>query len=198
MSAGGTAPLRTLLRTLPAEFPGALIVARHTSVSGVLPELIRYWSPHHVVEAESGMRLESGVIYVCPGQHHLVVNPDGTLTISNKEKVAFVRPSIDWMFESAAAAYGPRAIAIVLSGANADGARGARAIQRAGGLVLAQALETCEFPQMTSAALQFGTVTAQLAPEDMAPWLLERMNRVNQQYANVWADPFSFPASGAE
>lgn len=197
MSAGGTAPLRTLLRTLPAPFPGALIVARHTSISGVLPELIKFWTPHRVVEVESGMRLISGVIYVCPGQRHIIVNPDATLSLSTKEKLAFVRPSLDWMFESAAGTYGARATAILLSGANGDGARGAQAIRRAGGLVLVQAPETCEYPQMPRAALGMGSASAELAPENIAPLLLERVAKVNSEYSNAWADPFECPSMEA-
>jgi two-component system chemotaxis response regulator CheB len=191
LSAGGTVPLRTLLTALPRDFPGALVVARHTGVSKVLPELMRYWAPHPVFEANSGMRLEEGGVYVCPGGHHLIVTPEGTLKLAIKERIAFVRPSIDWLFESAAGAYGARATGVLLSGANGDGARGARALKRAGGVVLVQAPKLCEYPEMPLAALQAGAVSAELAPEDMAPFLIGRMHRVKHQYPQGWADPFA-------
>jgi two-component system chemotaxis response regulator CheB len=197
LSAGGFEPLRTLLCSLPTGFPGALVVARHTARSRSLPKLIRRWTRHPVVEAASGVRLDAGVVYLCPAQRHIVVTPDGTLQVSSKERVAFVRPSIDWLFESAAGAYGSRATAVLLSGANADGARGAYAIRRVGGLVLVQAMQTCEHPQMSAAALRAQAVSAELAPEDIAPVVLDRIRDIERQYRDAWTDPFASDSDAA-
>lgn len=190
MSAGATQPLRAFLQALPLGFPGVLVLARHASAQVLLPDLIRYWTRHEVLEAFSGSPLQQSVIHVCPGDRHIVVNPDATLTLSQRERVEFVRPSIDWLFESAAGAYGERASAIVLSGANRDGARGAACVQRARGVVLIQAPHTCEFPQMPLAAARAATVSAQLTPEELAVVLMERMTTVTRQFPNAWAEPF--------
>jgi two-component system chemotaxis response regulator CheB len=86
------------------------------------------------------------------------VNPDGTLTLAQSELVHFVRPSADLLFESVAASYKERAIAVVLTGTGSDGTMGVQAIKKMGGTVLAQDEATAEFFGMPGAAIQTGSV----------------------------------------
>ena len=95
-------------------------------------------------------RSTPGNVYVAPADYHLLVE-DGYFSLSTDAPVRFSRPSIDVTFESAADAYGERAVGVVLTGANADGARGLRRIADRGGLALVQTPATAESPAMPAA-----------------------------------------------
>jgi two-component system chemotaxis response regulator CheB len=109
-----------------------------------------------VKQAAEGDRFLPGTVHVAPPDRHLLVNPDGTLSLSRTELVHFVRPSADLLFESVAAAAKQRAIAVVLTGTGADGNMGVRAIKKMGGTVVVQNEQTSEFFGMPSAAIQTG------------------------------------------
>jgi two-component system chemotaxis response regulator CheB len=111
-----------------------------------------------VKQAEEGDQLCSGIVYIAPPKRHLLVNPDGTLSLTQSELVHFVRPSADLLFESVAASYKERAIAVVLTGTGSDGAMGVQAIKKMRGTVIAQNEETAEFFGMPGAAIQSGSV----------------------------------------
>jgi two-component system chemotaxis response regulator CheB len=111
-----------------------------------------------VKQAEEGDQLCSGIVYIAPPNRHLLVNPDGTLSLTQSELVHFVRPSADLLFESVAASYKERAIAVVLTGTGSDGAMGVQAIKKMRGTVIAQNEETAEFFGMPGAAIQSGSV----------------------------------------
>jgi two-component system chemotaxis response regulator CheB len=122
-------------------------------------------------ERRDGDRLERGTAYVAPPNRHLLVNPDGTLPLSQSELVHFVRPSADLLFESAAASYRERAIAVVLSGSGRDGAMGVKAIKKTGGTVIVQDERTSEFFGMPEAAQQTGMADFVLPLHEIAPAL---------------------------
>src|SRR5205823_8984090 len=125
-----------------------------------------------VAHAEDGRRLEPGHVYLAPPDRHLLVNRDGTISLTQTELVNFVRPSADLMFESVAAAYGERAIAVVLTGSGHDGAMGVTAIKQRGGTVIAQDEASSEFFGMPSAAITTGAVDFVLPLGDIAPKLV--------------------------
>ena len=111
-----------------------------------------------VKQAAEGESLCPGTVYIAPPNRHLLVNPDGTLSLSQSELVHFVRPSADLLFESVAASYRERAIAVVLTGTGSDGTMGVEAIKKMNGTVIAQDRETSEFFGMPSAAIHSGRV----------------------------------------
>jgi hypothetical protein len=111
-----------------------------------------------VKEAEQGDQLRPGTVHIAPPNRHLLVNPDGTLSLTQSELVHFVRPSADLLFESVAASYKHRAIAVVLTGTGSDGTMGVQAIKKMGGTVIAQDEATSEFFGMPNAAIQTGNV----------------------------------------
>jgi len=100
--------------------------------------------------------MRPGAIYIAPPNNHLLINGDGTLSLSQAELVHFVRPSADLLFESVAASYKDHAIAVVLSGSGVDGQMGVQAIKKMGGTVIVQDRQTSEFVGMPDAALQTG------------------------------------------
>jgi len=111
-------------------------------------------------------------VYIAMPDRHLLVNSDGTLSLSPSELVHFVRPSADMLFKSVAASYGDRAIAVVLTGTGTDGAMGAQTIKKMGGKVIVQDEETAEFSGMPSAALKATDVDFVLPLEEIATCLI--------------------------
>ena len=125
-----------------------------------------------VVHGEEGTQLEPDHVYLAPPDRHMLIKRRGTLTLTDSELVNFVRPSADLLFESVAAAYGDRAIAVVLTGSGHDGALGVSAIKQRGGTVVAQDEASSEFFGMPSAAIKTGAVDFVLPLEEMAPTLI--------------------------
>ncbi|GAU86427.1 chemotaxis protein CheB [Bosea sp. BIWAKO-01] len=139
-SAGALEALSVILPALPAGFRLPVIVVVHVPPNrrSMLAELFDAKCRIPVREAEDKEPIEAGTVYFAPPDYHLLVEMDRCLSLSSDEPVLFSRPSIDVLFESAADAYGPALIAIVLTGANQDGANGMRAIVKAGGTALVQ------------------------------------------------------------
>ncbi len=168
-SAGGVFALGDILRRLPGDIPAVVVCVQHLDPRhrSLMPQVLGRRSALPIFQAENGMRLERGNVYLAPPDHHLLVNRDGTVTLTQTELVNFVRPSADLLFESVAAAYGERAIAVVLTGAGKDGAIGVTAIKQRGGTVIAQDEASSEFFGMPSAAIRTGTVDFVLSLDEV-------------------------------
>nr|MBA3749168.1 chemotaxis protein CheB [Solirubrobacterales bacterium] len=122
---GGLEAIERVLEPLPGDFPAAVVIAQHRRVGSdaALVELLRLHCELKVCEAEDKQALGPGVVLVAPPDYHLLVEP-GTVALSVDELVHFSRPSIDVLLQSAGDNYGDRAVGVVLTGANADGAAG--------------------------------------------------------------------------
>ena len=107
----------------------------------------------------------------------MLVNGDGTLSLSQSELVHFLRPSADLLFESVAATYKDRAIALVLTGTGSDGAMGIEAIKKMGGTVIIQDVKTAEFAGMPSAAINTGNVDFILPLDEISSTLVSLVMR---------------------
>lgn len=173
-SAGGVTALRDLLGALPPDFPVPIVAVQHLDRRHrtVLAQVVARKSPLQVKLAEDREKVAPGVVYMAPPDHHLLVASDGVLTLSQSELVHFLRPSADLLFESVAAAYGPRVVACVLTGTGNDGAMGVTAVKSQGGTVIAQDPETAEFPGMPKAAVDTGKVDFVLSLEEIAPVII--------------------------
>jgi two-component system chemotaxis response regulator CheB len=136
-SAGAVEALGVLLPALPATLCVPVLVVVHVpgNRQSLLAELFAPKCPLPVREAEDKQPLGEGAIWFAPPGYHLLVERDHSLSLSIDELVNFSRPSIDVLFESAADVYKDRLLALVLTGANHDGAAGAAAVQAAGGLI---------------------------------------------------------------
>lgn len=151
---GGLDALSRLVRGLPAGFSIPLIVIQHRGrdsqplLAGLLQDVTRL----RVIEPDDKEPLRPGHVYVAPADYHLLVDADH-LTLEVDAPVRFSRPSIDVTFASAADTFGSRVIGVVLTGANADGARGLRCIADHGGKAIVQDPESAEMPVMPRAAL---------------------------------------------
>ncbi len=173
-SMGGMQALQTIFETLPDDFPLPITVVQHryrTSNEG-LPAFLRRHTKLEVVDTVDKQWIRPGTVYLAPANYHLLVER-GELSLSVDEKVEYSRPSIDVLFESAADAYGPGVIGVVLTGANADGARGAARIKKRGGFVIAQDPRTAESPAMPQAAIDAARVDRILPLDRIGPFLIE-------------------------
>lgn len=152
---GGLAALRTLVSGLPESLGMAVAIVqhRHKDSDHLLRTLLQEGSPLTVCEVEDKMPIEQGTVYVAPPDYHTLVEP-GHFSLSTEAPVRYSRPSIDVTFSSAADSYGHRAVGVVLTGANADGAEGLRCISDRGGLAIVQDPATAESPVMPRAAAQ--------------------------------------------
>ena len=145
-----------------------------TSIPVIAASSSRSWADDRTLRVSTvveGTALEPATIYVAPPGLHLLVNPDGTLSLSKAELVHFVRPSADLLFESAAASFTDRVIAVVLTGTGEDGANGVRAVKTMGGTVLAQDEATSAYFGMPRAAIETGCVDFVLPLDEIAECL---------------------------
>ncbi|MES1205984.1 MAG: chemotaxis protein CheB [Pseudomonadota bacterium] len=153
-SLGGLAAIETLLKGLPASFRCPLVIVQHRRAGedGRLRDLLQRHSSAPVIEPEDKEPLLPGRVYLAPAGYHLLVEPR-SVALSLDAPVIFARPSIDVLFESVADAFGPGGMAVMLTGANEDGAAGAVAVKRAGGRVYVQDPATAESPAAPRAVL---------------------------------------------
>jgi two-component system chemotaxis response regulator CheB len=173
-SAGGIAALSEILGSLPAEFPASIVVVQHLDPRhrSLMADILRRRTALNVVQAAEGDRIRAGTVYIAPPDRHLLVNANGTLSLSHSELVHFVRPSADLLFESVAASYRTRAIAVVLTGTGSDGSMGIGAIKKMGGTVVAQDQASAEFSGMPGAAIRSGNSDFVLPLDEIAPALV--------------------------
>ena len=169
-SAGGITALNRVLPALPADFPVPVVIVQHLDPrhQTIIAEVLGRRAKMPVQLADEGDHAEPGTIYIAPPDRHLLVGPEGTLTLTRSELVHFVRPSADLLFESVAASYGPRAIACVLTGSGSDGAMGASAVKSRGGTVIAEDPELAEFKGMPEAVVASGAVDFVLPLDEIA------------------------------
>ena len=139
-SAGALEALSSILPDLPgaAAYPIFVVVHLPPNKRSVLAEIFDKKCRLRAVEAEDKEPVEAGVIYFAPPNYHLLLEGRTHIALSSEEEVLFSRPSIDVAFESAADAWGNRLTAVVLTGANQDGAQGLQSVARAGGTAIVQ------------------------------------------------------------
>jgi two-component system chemotaxis response regulator CheB len=173
-SLGGMKAMRVILPLLPRTFPGTLaaVLHRHREADDSLIHLLRQESSLPVNEVVDKEPISPGRVYLAPPDYHLLVEPTN-FSLSTDDPVQYARPSIDVLFESAADIFGSDVIALVLTGANQDGARGAARIQERGGLVLVQDPETAESPVMPKSALEATGIRQVYSLEKMVALLVE-------------------------
>ena len=139
-SAGGVQALLQILPSLPASYPLPVLIVVHVPPDrdNALVSLFQARCQIQVREAEDKEPVLPGVVYFAPSDYHLLVEKDGTLSLSSDELVNHSRPSIDVLLESAADAFGNELVGVILTGANDDGARGLQAVVEAGGVAIVE------------------------------------------------------------
>jgi two-component system chemotaxis response regulator CheB len=174
-SAGAVEALSIILPSLTRGFQLPIIVVVHLPADrrSAMADLFRAKCALDVREAEDKEEIVAGTIYFAPPDYHLLVEADRNFSLSCDAPVLFSRPSIDVLFESAADAYGPKLVGIVLTGANGDGARGLKAIIEAGGEGIVQSPSSAFSSAMPEAALGMSPSARSMTLEAIATYLAE-------------------------
>jgi two-component system, chemotaxis family, protein-glutamate methylesterase/glutaminase len=180
-SSGGFAVLQQLVRDLPADLPAALFVVWHVSPDshGVLPAALNRAGALPVGHAVDGESIAPGRIFVAPPDRHLLVER-GRVRVTRGPKEHRFRPAVDPLFRSAAFAYGPRVVGVVLSGALDDGSAGLRTIKRRGGIAIVQDPLDADVPSMPRNAMRACAVDHVVPAAELAD-LLVRLSRAPSQ-----------------
>lgn len=158
-STGGPKALFSIIRSLPENLTFPIFIVQHmpkgftTSFSKRLDKE----STATVVEAEDGMAIKGGMVYVAPGGYHMLIK-NNCIKLTEADKIHGVRPAVDYLFETAAEAYGRNLASFILTGMGQDGARGLAEIKKAGGFTVAQNQETSIVYGMPGNAVQKGVI----------------------------------------
>ncbi|MBV8515489.1 MAG: chemotaxis response regulator protein-glutamate methylesterase [Acidobacteria bacterium] len=169
-STGGPATVMRLAPGFTREFPAAVFVVQHmpASFTSQYAAQLAEFTGIRVKEAEANEPVQPGTLYICPGGQHLRITPTGRIQLdSTSGRINGYLPNIDVTMESAAAYSGAMAIGVVLTGMGNDGAAGAKAIQRAGGLVIAQDEATSVIFGMPAEAIKAANVEQVLGIDDI-------------------------------
>ena len=174
-SAGGVEALVTIVRQLPPDLPAAVFVVLHIPANGgsQLAAILNRASPLTAVNPEDGETIRHGHIYVAPPDMHLLVE-HGRVRVVHGPKENRHRPAVDPLFRTAAVAYGPRVVGVVLTGSLDDGTAGLHAIKRRGGVAIVQDPDEALYPGMPLSALTNVDVDYRLSLTEI-PHLLTRL-----------------------
>lgn len=181
VSTGGVSALKFLLGSLPKDFPAPVLVVTHITPNSDdgLAVLLDTLCAIKVKEADEQELAVAGTVYLAPANYHLLVERGGILTFSIDPPVNFARPSVDVLFETAAEAFGPSLIGIVLTGAGSDGSRGLLKIKNSGGIAIVQEPADAEMSSMPENALH-AVKADYVTPLDDIPRLLKTLSGLQQ------------------
>lgn len=196
VSTGGPFALQHLVPALPADLSVPVVIVQHMPphFTRSLAERLNGMSPLRVVEAEAGMRLEAGAVYIAPGGRHLVFrNGPGGVTILTPEEpsASLHRPSVDVLFNAAHDTFGGRVLGVVMTGMGRDGLEGARRLKAAGARFIAQEAESCVVYGMPRAIVEAGLADAVLPLDELAPALVQAVAAPARERVSFRSSTFS-------
>ena len=169
-STGGPATVMRLAPGFTRDFPAAVFLVQHmpASFTTQYAAQLAEFTSIRVKEAEANEPVQPGTLYICPGGQHLRITPTGRIQLdATSGRINGYLPNIDVTMESAASFAGSMAIGVVLTGMGNDGAAGAKAIQRAGGIVIAQDEATSVIFGMPAEAIKAANVEQVLGIDDI-------------------------------
>ncbi|HEY6412341.1 MAG TPA: chemotaxis response regulator protein-glutamate methylesterase [Edaphobacter sp.] len=190
LSTGGPSALEHLLPKLPKDFAVPILIVQHMPklFTGALAERLNHCCALHVEEAYDGAVIRPGTVWLAPGDAHMEVatrrtmlgDREGvrlnTVRLHQREPLNHCRPSVDYLFHSAARVYGAGALALMMTGMGSDGLEGARAIHQRGGMVLAQDEATSAVWGMPGRVSEAGIASATLPLWALAGELEQRVS----------------------
>jgi len=171
-SAGAVEVLKRIVDALPRDLGAAVFVVIHLPPTspGRLPDILQRRASIRIAWAEDGESIERGRVYVAPADRHLVLE-DGHVRLTRAPRVNHSRPAIDPLFRSAAFAYGPRVVGVVLSGRLDDGTAGLWVVQERGGIAIVQDPREATHPDMPRNALEYTVADHIVRSHAIAPLL---------------------------
>jgi two-component system, chemotaxis family, protein-glutamate methylesterase/glutaminase len=173
---GSAGSLDVLLQVLPyvkhnISYSIVIVVHRKYSEISSLSALLAARTNFTVKEPEDKEEIKKGMVYLAPADYHLLIEQNHVFSLDYSEKVNYSRPSIDVTFDSAADVYHNRLVAVLLSGANADGVKGLKNIGLAGGFTIVQDPNTASTPYMPEQAVKFSDVKSVMSPQKITDFL---------------------------
>lgn len=168
---GGVSAIAKIAQSWPAELPTSVLIALATpdQPAPVVLQIIASYAPVPVAYATHGETVKPRHIYLSPPGKHLVVGQGGVLRLDSGNAFDTSRPSVNWLFASAAAIFGPRIIGIILSGNSKDGVQGMLDIEAAGGIGIVQDPAEAGAPQMPASTIRRDHPRYQLKAREIAP-----------------------------
>jgi len=181
-STGGPAAVLRVVSTLPKDLGAAVFLVLHmpaTFTSQFALQLAEI-SQLPVKEAEANELVQSGIIYLCPGSHHLRLSPTGKIQLDSGARIDGYRPCADVALETVAAYARPLTVGVVLTGMGSDASKGAKAVKGVGGYVIAQDEATSMIFGMPAEAIKTGAVDDVLALDEIGPAIEKRVAKINR------------------
>lgn len=177
-SSGGMEALSVLLARLPRDFVAPIAIVQHRGKvqSDPLHDLLQRHTTLPVQEVCDKDPIYACAAYLAPTDYHLLVEV-GHFALSTEAPVNFARPSIDVLFDTAAAAYRRDVVGVILSGASRDGAAGAARVKARGGVVVVQDPAAAASRLMPEAVIAAAQVDKVLPLDDIAPFVAELCRR---------------------
>jgi two-component system, chemotaxis family, protein-glutamate methylesterase/glutaminase len=179
-STGGTQAIETVMREMPADAPGTVIVQHMPQTfTGAFAERLNKICHMQVREAKDLDDVMPGVALIAPGDKHMVLSRKGArsqVRVKEGPRVHFQRPSVDVLFQSAAKNFGQNAIGVILTGMGADGARGLLAMHDNGAHTIAQDEKSCVIFGMPKEAIVLGGVNQVLPLSQIGQAILARVS----------------------
>lgn len=177
-STGGPGYVEQIIAGLPADLPFPIFIAQHLPphFTATFAAQLDHAGPLTAVQAEDGMPVFPGTVYVGMGHQHMRLRRNlgkVSIEISPQPTELLYKPSADELLRSCAAIYGRNTLAVVMSGIGQDGALGALAVRSAGGVILTQSEHTCAVYGMPKACVINGLSDAQLDPDDIRRAILQ-------------------------
>ena len=178
-SSGALDALSIILPALPPVFTIPIAIVLHVPPNrpSLLAAVLGPRCALRVREVEDKEPVAPATVFVAPPNYHLLIERQRTFALSIDAPIHYSRPAIDALFESAAEAYGESLLAVLLAGANEDGARGVQRVKEMGGTVVVQDPSSTHAPEMPRAALRSAAVDSVLAPPGIAEFLVEAGRR---------------------
>lgn len=176
-SAGSLEVVLKIIESLPAISGSVFIIVMHRkpAADSILKDLLSSKTTLPVKEVEDKEPIQPGTIYIAPANYHLLVEDETTFALDSSEKVQYSRPSIDVSFESIAECFGADVLAVLLSGANSDGAEGLACIKAKGGYSIAQDPSSAYVGFMPQQAINLGVVDEVLHGDEIAVIIPRRL-----------------------
>lgn len=184
-STGGPPALNYILGKLPPKFPLPVLVTQHIT-HGFMEGLIAWLQdecPLKIKIGEDNEIVERGSVYFAPDNYHMGITDNKKIFLSNTPPISGHRPSVDFLMESSASAYGEHCMGIILTGMGRDGAKGMMAIRKEGGFTLSQDEESSVIFGMPKVAIESGSVmkvcNIEQIPDEIIQWVQKKTVSVN-------------------
>lgn len=188
-SSGGFEVLKTIISGLSADLSVPVFIVLHIPAyePGVLAGILDRMGKLPATHPQDGETIQPGHVYVAPPDHHLLIE-EGRIAVKRGPKENGFRPSIDALFRSAAYAYGPGVIGVVLSGALNDGTSGLWSVKRLGGIAIVQDPYEAEYPSMPRSVLEYVDADYRIPSTAIGPLLVRLAAEQRQQMPDMGSD----------